>query len=143
MKPRSAKNKGQRFVKEVAQEICTSLNIDPSEMRVTPSGVPGVDLWLSPAAQREFPFAVECKNQETLNIWAAIAQATANALGTGLLPLLLFRRNRSETYVALHFDDFIKIIQKLNMKGGYNCGWKKKHYEEETIKEKVMIDPSS
>ena len=140
MKSRSAKNKGQRFTKSVAEELCTSLSIDANEIRVTPSGVQGMDIWLSPTARKAFPFAIECKNQEAINIWAAIAQATANALGTGLIPLLLFRRNRSETYVSLHFNDFLYLIQQLNSKGGWRHGYKEDHTEKTREKE-VMLYP--
>lgn len=143
MKPSSAKAKGQRFVKEIAKDLTEYLKIDPADMRVTPSGVPGVDLWLSPKAQKAFPFAIECKNQEALNVWAAHAQAAANALGTSLIPLLLFRRNKSETYVSMHFDDFITIMQQLNMKGGYINGYEKRNGEKENYKEKVMLNPHS
>ena len=38
-------------------------------------GDSGEDILLSPAARKLFPFSVECKNQEKLNIWSSLEQA--------------------------------------------------------------------
>lgn len=73
-------------------------------------GAGGVDLQLSTAAKLVFPFAVEAKCQEALNIWAALSQAEANA-GDQATPLLVFARNHSDTYVALKFSDFLRILR--------------------------------
>lgn len=114
MKPSSAKKKGQLFVAEIARMICNALKINPDDMRVTPSGVNGPDLWISPAGLKRFPFVVEAKNQQAMNIWSALTQANSHAVGTSLVPLLVFRRNRSEAYVCLHIDDFLGLMAELN-----------------------------
>lgn len=112
MKPRSCKAKGQRFVAELADEIRTALGLHEYDCRPTPSGVNGEDLWLSPEAIKSFPFAVECKNVESLNIWGAMRQAISHAIGTRRYPLVIFRRNHSETYCALHLEDLLTLLKQ-------------------------------
>lgn len=72
-------------------------------------GCPGEDVKLSEEATKLFPFSVECKNCEKLQIWKALEQAESE--NRELSPLLVFKRNRSETYVAMKFDDFINLIK--------------------------------
>lgn len=120
MKPRSAKAKGRSFSAEVAASVCKRLGISPDEVQVTPSGVNGPDIYFSPAALQKFPFTVECKNTQKLVIWSALAQAEGHAVGTDLVPLLIFRRNRSESYVTIHLEDFLNLIAKTAVRGDAN-----------------------
>lgn len=113
MKPRSAKAKGRKFAKEIAEAICAKLQISPADLQVTPSGVNGPDLYLSPEALKRFPFVLEAKNQESLNIWSALEQAEAHANGTSLTALLAFRRNRTKAFVALSLEDFLTLAAKI------------------------------
>lgn len=74
-------------------------------------GASGTDLMLSPKARSVFPYAVECKNVERVSFFDAMNQAEANARKVaGLSPLLVLKRNGSETYVALRFEDFLAIL---------------------------------
>jgi len=73
-------------------------------------GCSGDDVVLSEKAAELFPYSVECKNQEKLNIWAALEQATQE--NRTLSSLVIFKRNRSKVYVALELDDFIKILEQ-------------------------------
>jgi len=85
-------------------------------------GESGCDVKLSSAAKAKFPFAVECKNQENLNIWAALRQAEDHATKSNTVPLVVFTRNRSQVYVALPLDDFLLIqgsSQLTIVPGGY------------------------
>ena len=83
----------------------TSNDIKPSIM-----GESGIDVKLSEAARKSFPYGIECKNQESLNIWSALEQCEENADSEKLTPLLIFKRNRTSTYVVLKIEDFINII---------------------------------
>lgn len=112
MKPRSAKAKGRRFTQEIATQIAAALGLADEDVRAVPTGVNGPDLWLSPAAMDRFPFAVEAKCQEALNIWSALEQAQGHAEGTSLMPLLLFRRNRSEPFAVLRLEDFLRLAKQ-------------------------------
>ena len=73
-------------------------------------GETGEDIKLSPAARREIPFSLECKNQEKINIWESLNQAEENS--GDYPPVLIFKRNRSKTYAVLEIDDFIDIINE-------------------------------
>lgn len=55
-------------------------------------------------------FGIECKMVEKLNVWAALAQAEAAGSPTDT-PLLVFRRERSRTYVALEFEELLALIK--------------------------------
>lgn len=109
MRTSSAKAKGRRLQQAVAAAIRERFHLAPDDVRPAIMGESGEDIKLSTAAREKFPFAVECKNQERLNVWDALAQAEANAAnGT---PLLVFKRNRTQTYVALRFDDFMELLR--------------------------------
>lgn len=87
-------------------------DLEPGDIAVTPSGVTGPDLYLSPAAKKVYPLAWEAKNQESLNIWAALKQSEQHVAGTDLKPVVCFTRNRAGTeYVALKLDDFLWLIR--------------------------------
>ena len=109
MKTRSAKNKGKRLQNDVRDLILeTFKELEPDDVRSTTMGDSGEDILLSPAARKLFPFAVECKNQERLNIWDSLSQAEWNA--GPHIPLLVFKRNRSKTYVAMNIDYLMDLL---------------------------------
>ena len=109
MKTRSAKNKGKRLQNDVRDLILeTFKELEPDDVRSTTMGDSGEDILLSPAARKLFPFAVECKNQEKLNIWSSLEQAVQN--GGEHIPLLVFKRYRSKTYISMDINDLIKIL---------------------------------
>lgn len=113
MKSRSAKSKGRRAgveTKELLLAHCTHL--EDADIAVVPSGVPGRDLWLSPKAQSHYPFAIENKNCEKLNVWEALAQAQNHVKNEKEIPVLFFKRNRSELYVSLKAKDFLKLLKE-------------------------------
>ena len=108
MKTRSAKSKGRRLqnkVKEILLEAFTEL--EPDDIRSQVMGMSGEDIVLSPAARRLIPYSFECKNQEKLNIWSALEQASENS--GDYPPVLIFKRNRSKTYVTIELEEFIKL----------------------------------
>jgi hypothetical protein len=74
-------------------------------------GVTGRDLKLSPAAREIYPLAIECKNVEALNIWAAYEQAKKHAEGSTDFPIVFFKRNKSELMVTLLAEDFMKLVR--------------------------------
>lgn len=111
MKTSSAKAKGRRCSQEVKDLLlASSPDLQEADIVVTPSGVPGVDLHFSSKAQEKYPFVVECKNQEKLQIWSALEQAESHIKNSSTyIPVLFFRRNRSKLYVALEAKDFLKL----------------------------------
>ena len=111
MKPRSAKNKGKRLQNKIRDLILEKFDIlEPDDVRSITMGDSGEDILLSPAARRLFPFSVECKNQEKLNIWGALEQAEENS--GDHTPLVIFKRNRTKTYAVLEFDKLLKLLNE-------------------------------
>jgi hypothetical protein len=111
MKPRSAKNKGKRLQNKIRDLILEKFDIlEPDDVRSITMGDSGEDILLSPAARRLFPFSVECKNQEKLNIWGALEQAEDNS--GNHTPLVIFKRNRSKTYAVLEFDKLLELLNE-------------------------------
>ena len=113
MKPRSAKNKGKRLQNKVRDLILEKFQqLEEDDVRSTTMGDSGEDVLLSPAARKLFPFSVECKNQEKLNIWSALEQTENNS--NNHVPLLIFKRNRTKTYAVLELKDFIRLIKNVD-----------------------------
>ena len=111
MKPRSAKNKGKRLQNKVRDLILEKFNqLEPDDVRSITMGDSGEDILLSPAARKLFPFSTECKNQEKLNIWSSLEQAEANS--GKHIPIVIFKRNRSKTYVALEFEKLLELLDE-------------------------------
>ena len=113
MKPSSAKNKGrilQKWVRDLILESWDDLEED--DVRSTSMGAGGEDVQLSPAARRHFPFSVECKNVEKLNVWNAYEQAEANSGKHE--PLLVMKKNRKKPLVVLDAEAFMDLLRKLD-----------------------------
>ena len=111
MKPRSAKNKGKRLQNKIRDLILEKFDIlESDDVRSITMGDSGEDILLSPAARKVFPFSVECKNQEKLNIWSALEQAEENS--GNHTPLVIFKRNRSKTYAVLEFDKLLELLNE-------------------------------
>jgi len=111
MKARSAKAKGRRLqdaVREILREHFKN-KLEDDDITTALMGESGIDVKLSPAARKIFPYSVECKNQEKLNIWAALKQAEENTKAD-TKPIVVFKRNRSDTYVAMKLEDFLDEI---------------------------------
>ena len=110
MKTRSAKAKGRRLQNKVRDVLLEhfSEELEPDDIRTAIMGETGEDIKLSPAARKLIPYSFECKNQEKLNILSSLEQAEENS---GVYPpVLIFKRNRSKTYVTLELEDFLKLI---------------------------------
>ena len=111
MKPRSAKNKGKRLQNKVRDLILEKFNqLEPDDVRSVTMGESGEDILLSPAARKLFPFSTECKNQEKINIWSSLEQAETNS--GNHIPIVIFKRNRSKTYVALEFEKLLDLLNE-------------------------------
>ena len=111
MKSRSAKNKGKRLQNSVRDLILEKFNqLEEDDVRSITMGDSGEDILLSPAARKLFPFSVECKNQEKLNIWSSLEQTETNA--GKHTPLLIFKRNRSKTYAVLQLDYLMEMLNE-------------------------------
>ena len=109
MKSRSAKNKGKRLQNQVRDLILEKFQqLEEDDVRSTTMGDSGEDILLSPAARKLFPFSVECKNQEKVNVWEAYAQASSNC--KGYEPLVVIKRNRHKPLVLMDAEEFVKLL---------------------------------
>lgn len=110
--PQSRKSKGRRFQQQVIKMLIDALEIDPADIENRSMGCNGEDVILSNAARKKFPFSIECKNTEKLNIWSALEQATANSVEYP--PIVLFRRNRSKAYACLELETLLDLMREIN-----------------------------
>ncbi len=109
--PASRKAKGRKFQQQIRQDLVDRLGIDPGDILSTGMGQSGCDLYLSPAARAQFPFGVECKAQERIALPEWWRQCAANAEAEGLVPLLVFKRNREEPLAVLRWTDLLSLLR--------------------------------
>lgn len=107
---KSRKGKARALQNAVAETLRTAYpELTAEDIQPAIMGQSGIDILLSSRARDLFPYAIECKNQEALNIWECLKQAEANGQKERMVPLLVFKRNRTEIYVALKWDDFLNL----------------------------------
>jgi hypothetical protein len=108
--PKSRKAKGRALQQQIRADLIDHLGIHDLDIKSTAMGQSGCDLYLSPAARAVFPYGIEAKNQESLNVWSALQQCQDNAEAEGLIPLLIFKRARSPTYAVLRWEDLLQLL---------------------------------
>ena len=110
MKTQSAKSKGRRLQQWVRNILIEKLDVHPEDVESRSMGSSGEDLIMARSARSKFPYSIECKNQEKLNIWSALEQAEENS--GNHIPLVIFKRNRSKTYAVLEFDKLLELLNE-------------------------------
>lgn len=105
MKTSSAKAKGRRLQDFVVKELRDWFGWNEFQIQPAIMGESGVDIKLGWEQMQTFPWDIECKNVERINIWSCLKQAEDNAR-KGRKPLLVFTKNRTPTYVAMRWEDF-------------------------------------
>ena len=111
MKTRSAKAKGRRLQQFVVTLLQSMTGFGSSDIKSTPMGTNGPDLWLSSEAKNKIPLTFECKNTEKLNIWKAIAQAEENR-EPNTDACVVFSRNHSDVYVAIPITLLVRLLHE-------------------------------
>ena len=112
MKTQSRKAKGRRLQQQFMQLLIEKLDIDSEDIESRSMGAGGEDLIMSKAARQKFPYSIECKNQESLNIWKAWEQANGNK---GLYePLVVIKKNGVRPLVVLDAENFLDMIKEFN-----------------------------
>ncbi len=117
MKIKSSKAKGKRAVKEVVDLLYKHWPEGAEgDIALNRGSASGEDIDLSPRARQIFPFVIEVKNQEKLNVWQALEQAESHLKKAKepekLFPTLFFKRNNSKLFVSLPAEDFLKLLKK-------------------------------
>ena len=112
MNTASRKAKGRRLQQQFMKLLIEKLDIDPEDIESRSMGAGGEDLIMSKAARTKFPYSVECKNQERLNIWQAWDQANGNK---GIYePLIVIKKNGTPPLVVLNAENFLEMIKDFN-----------------------------
>jgi hypothetical protein len=108
---KSRKAKARALQNLIASDICMAFpSLGLADVHPAIMGQSGIDVHLSTRARDLFPFAIECKNQESIRIWQAIKQSEVNAEKEQLTPLLVIKRNRTAPYVVLRWDPFLHLL---------------------------------
>ena len=112
MKTQSRKAKGRRLQNQFMQLLIEKLDIDPEDIESRSMGAGGEDLIMSKAARNKFPYSVECKNQERMNIWQAWEQANNNK---GIYePLVVIKKNGVNPLIVVDAENFLEMIKGFN-----------------------------
>jgi hypothetical protein len=107
MKTSSAKAKGRRFQQWVRDLLIEKLSVHPEDIESRSMGAGGEDLIMARAARSKFPYSIECKNQEKVNVWKSYEQAEANS--GDYEPVLFMKKNNSKPLVVVDAEYFIRL----------------------------------
>ena len=110
MRTQSKKAKGRRLQQWVRDLLIEKLEVHPEDIESRSMGAGGEDLIMSRSAREKFPYSVECKNQESLNIWKSYEQAQQNS--GNYEPIVVLKRNNVKPLVLVDADYFIELHKK-------------------------------
>ena len=110
MRPQSAKAKGRRLQQQFRDLLIEKLDIHPEDIESRSMGAGGEDLVMARAAREKFPFSIECKNVEKLNVWEAYKQASENS--KDYEPIVVMKKNNHKALVVLDAEKFVKILKR-------------------------------
>ncbi len=108
MKPQSAKAKGRNLQKWVRDQLIEQLDVHPEDIESRSMGAGGEDLIMARAARAKFPFSIECKNVEKLNVWEAYDQAKANS--GDYEPIVVMKKNGKKPLVVVDAEYYIQLF---------------------------------
>ena len=112
MKTQSAKAKGRRLQQWFRDLLIEKLNIHPEDIESRSMGAGGEDLIMARAAREKFPYSVECKNQEKINLWESYNQAQQNSKNHE--PVVILKRNNSKQRILVDAEYFVKLHQDVS-----------------------------
>lgn len=112
----SRKAKGRNFQKLICEKVGKLLNLptgyeDDRLIQPRLMGQSGTDVVLHGLARTLFPFDIETKATEKINLYKDIAQAKSNN-NTGRDWLLFHKKSREDPIVILDADVFFKILER-------------------------------
>ena len=106
MKPQSAKAKGRKLQQWVRDKLIEHREVHPEDIESRSMGAGGEDLIMARDARQKFPFSIECKNQEKLNVWDDYQKAIDNS--GDYEPILIMKKNGKKPLVVMDAESFIK-----------------------------------
>ena len=110
MKTQSKKAKGRRLQQWVRDLLIEKLEVHPEDIESRSMGAGGEDLIMSRSAREKVPYSIECKNQESLNIWKSYEQAQQNS--GNYEPIVVIKRNNVKPLVLVDADYFVELHKK-------------------------------
>lgn len=114
VKPQSAKAKGRRLQQWFRDLLINKLDIHPDDVESRSMGAGGEDLIMARAARKKFPYSIECKNQEKINIWKSYFQAQENS--KDYEPIVVIKRNNHKPLLLVDAEHFIDLHSKNERK---------------------------
>jgi hypothetical protein len=115
---RKAKGRSfQQYIRDVLRYIFVYYKcvLDNEDIECTLMGEHGRDIKYSPLAEKYIPYDIECKNQESFNIYKTIEQCLVNTK-QGRIPVIIFKKNNLKPWIAMPFDSFINDKYLLDIK---------------------------
>ena len=107
MKTSSAKAKGRKLQQWFRDLLIEKLNVHPEDIESRSMGAGGEDLIMARAARKKFPYSIECKNQEAVNVWKSHEQAKENS--GDYEPIVVLKRNNTKPLVLVDADYFVRL----------------------------------
>ena len=107
LKTSSAKAKGRKLQQWFAQLMVDTLKLHEEDLESRPLGSQGEDIIMGRESREKFPYSIECKNQEAVNVWKAYEQASENC--KGYEPLVVIKRNRHKPLVLVDAEHFVDL----------------------------------
>ena len=113
MKTQSAKAKGRRLQQWFRDLLIEKLDVHPEDIESRSMGAGGEDLIMARAAREKFPYSIECKNQESVNLWKSYEQAKENS--GDYEPIVVLKRNKSKPLVLVDADYFVRLHDRKSV----------------------------
>ena len=107
MKTSSAKAKGGKLQQWFRDCLIDVLEIHEEDIESRSMGAGGEDLIMARTAREKFPYSVECKNQEKINIWESYKQADSNS--KVYEPVVVLKRNNHKPLVLVDAEYFVNL----------------------------------
>jgi|TARA_B100000123_G_C25592584_1_gene367743 hypothetical protein len=112
MKTSSAKAKGRRLQQWFRDLLIEKLGVHPEDIESRSMGAGGEDLIMARAAREKFPYSIECKNQESINIWKSYEQAKENS--GEYEPIVVLKRNNVKPLVLVDANYFVNLHNRVS-----------------------------
>ena len=110
MRPSSAKAKARALQQWVVDKLIELLGFVPEDLESRPMGSNGEDIIMGVQSRKQFPYSIECKNQEAVNVWKAYEQSQENC--KDYEPLVIIKRNRTKPLALVDAEYFLKLHKK-------------------------------
>ena len=110
MKTSSAKQKGRKLQQWMRDLLIQKLDVHPEDIESRSMGSQGEDLIMARAAREKFPLSIECKNQESVNVWKSYQQAAENS--GEYEPIVVIKRNQSKPLVVIDAEYFVSMFKE-------------------------------